>query len=73
MASYGVKELKQLIKSLKDAGIGVVLDVVYNHTYKTAESDFNKIVPGYIIAPICTTATPTVRDVAMRLHPKGQW
>lgn len=42
-----VKELKQLIKSLKDAGIGVVLDVVYNHTYKTAESDFNKIVPGY--------------------------
>lgn len=42
-----VKELKRLIKSLKDAGIGVVMDVVYNHTYKTAESDFNKIMPGY--------------------------
>lgn len=42
-----VKELKRLIKALKDAGIGVVMDVVYNHTYKTFESDFNKIMPGY--------------------------
>jgi len=45
--SVRVKELKQMIKAFKDAGIGVVMDVVYNHTYKTLESDFNKIVPGY--------------------------
>lgn len=42
-----VKELKEMIKSIKDSGIGVVLDVVYNHTYKTVDSDFNKLVPGY--------------------------
>lgn len=42
-----VRELKQMILALKNAGIGVVMDVVYNHTYKTAESDFNKIMPGY--------------------------
>lgn len=30
-----IKEFKQLIQSLHDAGIGVVMDVVYNHTYHT--------------------------------------
>ncbi|MGI6084717.1 MAG: type I pullulanase [Acetivibrionales bacterium] len=40
-------ELKQMIKALKEANIGVIMDVVYNHTYKTIDSDFNKLVPGY--------------------------
>ena len=40
-------ELKQMIKALKKANIGVVMDVVYNHTYKTLDSDLNKLVPGY--------------------------
>ncbi len=40
-------ELKQMIKALKNANIGIVMDVVYNHTYKTVDSDFNKLVPGY--------------------------
>ncbi|MFP4662048.1 MAG: type I pullulanase [Halanaerobiales bacterium] len=40
-----VRELKTLVKALHDAGIGVVLDVVYNHTAKT--STFEDIVPGY--------------------------
>ena len=40
-------ELKQMIMALKKANIGVVMDVVYNHTYKTIDSDFNKLVPGY--------------------------
>ncbi len=42
-----IKELKEMIKSIKESGIGVVIDVVYNHTYKTMDSDFNKLVPGY--------------------------
>lgn len=42
-----VREFKSMIKAFKDEGIGVVLDMVYNHTYMTMESDFNKIVPGY--------------------------
>lgn len=42
-----IMELKQMIKSLHDHGIGVILDVVYNHTYLTKGSVFNQVVPGY--------------------------
>lgn len=41
-----IKELKQMVMALHDAGIGVIMDVVYNHTYD-ANSSFNKIVPYY--------------------------
>lgn len=40
-----IKELKSLIKALHDAGIGVILDVVYNHTAVT--DIFEDIVPYY--------------------------
>ena len=42
-----VKEFKQLVKKLHDNGIGVVMDVVYNHTYHTEDSVFEKTLPGY--------------------------
>ena len=42
-----IKELKQLIKSLHDNKIGVVMDVVYNHTGLIKFSVFNQTVPGY--------------------------
>lgn len=42
-----IKELKMLVQSLHQAGIGVVLDVVYNHTVFTSLSYFNQTVPGY--------------------------
>ena len=42
-----VTEFKQLVQSLHKANIGVIMDVVYNHTYATFESDFNKLVPHY--------------------------
>ena len=42
-----VKELKQMIHALHQNGISVVMDVVYNHVYKTEEFCFNQIVPGY--------------------------
>ena len=41
-----IKEYKEMVKALHEAGIGVVMDVVYNHTY-AANSSFNKIVPYY--------------------------
>ncbi len=41
-----INEFKQMVKALHDAGIGVIMDVVYNHTY-TADSYFEKMVPGY--------------------------
>ncbi len=42
-----ITEFKQLVQSLHRANIGVIMDVVYNHTYATLDSDFNKIVPQY--------------------------
>lgn len=42
-----VQELREMIQSLHGQGIGVVMDVVYNHTYNSADSHFNRIVPGY--------------------------
>ena len=41
-----INEFKRMVQSLHDAGIGVVMDVVYNHTYSLSSS-FNKIVPYY--------------------------
>jgi len=40
-------ELKTLIKTFHDKGIRVIMDVVYNHTFHTKSSEFNKIVPGF--------------------------
>jgi len=42
-----VKEYKQMVKALHDAGIGVILDVVYNHTGTTEGSVFERVAPGY--------------------------
>lgn len=42
-----IKEFKQLVQKLHSRGIGVVLDVVYNHTWLTKGSVFNQTVPGY--------------------------
>ena len=42
-----IKEFKQMVQALHKAGIRVILDVVYNHTYDTTNSNFEKTVPGY--------------------------
>ena len=42
-----VKEFKQMVMGLHEAGIGVILDVVYNHVYDAGSFCFNNIVPGY--------------------------
>ncbi len=42
-----VKELKQMIKTLHDNGISIVMDVVYNHVYDAGTFCFNRIVPNY--------------------------
>lgn len=42
-----VKECKHMVQSLHSKKIGVVMDVVYNHTYQSADSNLNRIVPGY--------------------------
>ena len=42
-----VRELKEAIHALHKNGIGVIMDVVYNHVYRRDDFGFNKIVPGY--------------------------
>lgn len=42
-----IREVKEMIFSLHKAGIRVVMDVVYNHTYTTLNSIFDKVEPGY--------------------------
>jgi len=45
--STRVREMKEMIKALHDAGIGVVMDVVYNHTANNDDSNFSLTAPGY--------------------------
>jgi pullulanase len=42
-----VREFKQMVQGLHKAGLRVVLDVVYNHTYHANDSHLNHLVPGY--------------------------
>ena len=41
-----IRECREMIAALHAAGIGVVMDVVYNHTYRT-ENSLNNTVPYY--------------------------
>ena len=41
-----IKEYKEMVKALHESGIGVIMDMVYNHTYD-ANSNLNKAVPYY--------------------------
>ncbi len=42
-----IREMKQMVKTLHENQLGVVMDMVYNHVYKTEEFCFNVLVPGY--------------------------
>jgi pullulanase len=46
-AEVRIKEFKEMVQAFHEAGIGVILDVVYNHTGRTAESNFNQELPDY--------------------------
>lgn len=45
--STRIREMKEMVKALHDAGIGVVMDVVYNHTAENDGSNFELTAPGY--------------------------
>lgn len=45
--SCRIREMKQMVKAMHDAGLSVVMDVVYNHVYDAESFCFNRIVPGY--------------------------
>ncbi|MCE4956846.1 type I pullulanase [Macrococcoides caseolyticum] len=47
LAHYRIIELKQVIQAFHEKGMGVILDVVFNHVYHMPSSTFEKLVPGY--------------------------
>lgn len=42
-----IREFKQMIQAFHQAGLKVVLDVVYNHTAQSESSHFEQLAPGY--------------------------
>ena len=54
-----IREFKQMVQAIHKAGIRVILDVVYNHTFNIEESNFNLTYPGYYFR---TTADGKISD-----------
>ena len=44
-----ITEMKQMIQTLHDKGLRVIMDVVYNHVYDWYLINFTKLVPGYYL------------------------
>ena len=42
-----IQEMKEMVLALHQAGIGVIMDVVYNHTAGKDDSNFSRTAPGY--------------------------
>ena len=45
--SCRIREFKQMVQALHKAGIAVILDVVYNHTFNIDGSNFQRTFPDY--------------------------
>ena len=66
-----VREMKQMIKALHANGLGVIMDVVYNHVYEADSFCFNRLVPGYFSRPDsngsgCGNDTATERSMVRK-------
>ncbi len=42
-----IKQLKELVRAAHSLGLGIIMDVVYNHTCRTEDSPFSVTFPGY--------------------------
>ena len=42
-----IREFKQMVMAMHQKGLRVIMDVVYNHTYRLAGSNFELTAPGY--------------------------
>ena len=40
-----IRDLKTMVQAYHDAGIGVIMDVVYNHTFSVVDAPFQTTVP----------------------------
>ena len=56
-----IKEFKQMVQALHNAGIRVILDVVYNHTYDIEHSNFQRTYPDYYYRKVQPTTDPSLK------------
>mgnify|MGYP000361627623 CR=1 FL=1 len=61
-----------MIQALHKAGIGVIMDVVYNHTYRH-ENVLNHVMPGYFSGKTRTAAIRTAAAAATSLPASAPW
>ncbi|MCR5157544.1 MAG: type I pullulanase [Prevotella sp.] len=66
-----VREFKQMVQALHQAGINVVLDVVYNHTYDIDHSNFQRTFPDYYYRTV--DHSPLTIDHSDADANNGQW
>ena len=50
-----IREFKQMVQALHKAGIRVILDVVYNHTFDIDHSNFQRTYPDYFYRKVNST------------------
>lgn len=50
-----LNEMKSMIQSIHNQGMGIIMDVVYNHVYDQSTSSFEKTQPGYYFRRSSTT------------------
>ena len=74
-ATVRIREFKQMVQALHKAGIAVILDVVYNHTYNIDNSNFQRTYPDYyyrkVPAPAAPAATASADAAAPAASPSG--
>ena len=63
-----IREFKQMVQALHKAGIRVILDVVYNHTYDIDHSNFQRTYPDYYYRQVAVSDSP----LAISQKPKAK-
>ena len=66
-----IREMKEMVQALHKAGIGVIMDVVYNHTYNL-DSPLQKTVPYYYYREWRMARFPMAPTVETRRQVKGR-
>ncbi len=71
-----IREFKEMVMALHKKGMSVVMDVVYNHSYKWEDSNFTRTAPGYYFrqfadgnygnASGCGNEIPSEREMVRR-------
>ncbi len=72
-----IKEFKQMVQTLHKYNLGVIMDVVYNHTFDALTSNLHQLVPGYYYrtdaagnlcdGSACGNETASERDMVRKL------